>query len=113
MDCCKDKKNIEICKAYDPRPRNRDGSVSWYLYRWDDGKDGSRTLRRCRLCGRLYLVQAYHLNKFSCRRNSLFEDWYLVTSSAQADHWNKSYTGIQLEHRERPTFQLVLEEEKE
>ncbi len=107
MNCCKQPENIELLREYDPRPANRDGSISWYLYRWDDGKDGCRSLRQCRSCGRFYLVQAYHLNKFSPLKDRLFEDWYPVTDPRQADHWNRHYTGIQLEHRCQPAFQTV------
>ena len=45
-------------KEYDPMPKNPDGSIRWFLYRWDDGKNRDRHLARCRECGSLYLVQA-------------------------------------------------------
>ena len=49
-------------------PKNPDGSIRCFLYRWDDGKNGTRHLARCRECGSLYLVQAYHIHKFSNNR---------------------------------------------
>jgi len=104
MRCCEKEENVERLRDYDPRPRNPDGSIRWYLYRWDDGKDGCRHLARCRRCGALYLVQAYRLNKFSDQWNTLFEDWYFVEGVEQAEEWNLLYTGPQLERRETPVF---------
>ena len=95
-------------KTYDPRPRNKDGSIRWYLYRWDDGKDGSRRLMRCLRCGRLYLVQAYRLHRFSAYGDTVFEDWYAVESERQADHWNRTYTGPELERRFKPALHKTL-----
>ena len=46
MKCCEEKENIEIIKEYDPQPNNKDGSIRWFLYRWDDGKKGVRRLVR-------------------------------------------------------------------
>ncbi|MBQ7999800.1 MAG: hypothetical protein IJ298_01115 [Ruminococcus sp.] len=94
-------------KEYDPMPKNPDGSIRWFLYRWDDGKNGVRRLARCRICGALYLVQAYHLHKFSAQKNILFEDYYLVKDEQQADYLNRTYTGIQLEHTLVPAFQIL------
>ena len=88
-------------------PKNPDGSIRWFLYRWDDGKNGMRRLIRCRDCGALYLAQAYHLHKFSEAKDSLFEDYYPVRDEREADHLNKSYTGIQLEHAMQPAFKLI------
>lgn len=65
MKYCEEKEKIESIKEYDPQPKNKDGSIRWLLYRWNDGKKGVRRLVRCRQCGSLYLVQAYHMNKFS------------------------------------------------
>ena len=87
-------------------PKNQDGSIRWFLFRWDDGKDGVRRLVRCRTCGALYLVQAYHLHKFSPLREIQFEDYYSVKDEREADYINRTYTGIQLEHRMKPEFQL-------
>ena len=56
--------HFSVIRQYDPRPKNQDGSVRWFLYRWDDGKSGMRKLVRCRHCGSLFLVQAYRVNKF-------------------------------------------------
>ena len=33
--CCRNKSNIDCIKEYDPRPKNKDGSIRWFLYRWD------------------------------------------------------------------------------
>ena len=104
MRCCEKSENIVLIKNYDPQPKNKDGSIRWYLYRWDDGKNGSRRLVKCQCCGTWYLVQAYHLHKFSARKQTLFEDWYSVANEKQADYWNMTYTGIQLEHRMKPAF---------
>ncbi|MBQ3065236.1 MAG: hypothetical protein IJC98_03265 [Clostridia bacterium] len=54
-----------------------------------------------------YLVQAYHLHKFSEQKDTLFEDYYAVKDEKQADHFNRTYTGMQLEHIQTPVFQLV------
>ena len=105
MNCCK-KEVFEIIKEYDPMPQNSDGSIRWFLYRWDDGKNGVRRLVRCRKCGSLYLVQAYHLHKFSEQKNTLFEDYYLVRDQREADYLNRTYTGIQLEHSMISAFKL-------
>lgn len=104
MDCCKQKENVKIIKEYDPQPKNKNGSIRWFLYRWDDGKSGVRRLVCCEGCGALYLVQAYHLHKFSEYKDTLFEDWYLVESEKQADDLNRNYTGIQLEHKLTPVL---------
>ena len=99
-------KQFEIIKEYDPMSNNPDGSIRWFLYRWDDGKNGVRRLVRCRSCGTLYLVQAYHLNKFSEQKHTLFEDYYIVKDEREADYLNRTYTGIQLEHKLTPTVQF-------
>lgn len=106
MNCCK-KENLTVIKEYDPMPKNPDGSIRWFLYRWDDGKKGVRRLVRCRVCGELYLIQAYHLNKFSEQNDALFEDYYVVKNEQQADYFNKTYTGIQLEHTLTHAFQII------
>ena len=103
MNCCA-KENFEVIKEYDPTPKNPDGSIRWFLYRWDDGKNGVRRLVRCQECGALYLVQAYHLHKFSEQKDTLFEDCYSVKDEYQADYLNRTYTGIQLEHMMNPVF---------
>lgn len=105
MDCCK-KEDFEIIKEYDPMPKNRDGSIRWFLFRWDDGKDGVRRLVRCRTCGALYLVQSYHLHIFSELREVLFEDCYAVKDERAADFMNRTYTGVQLEQTRKPDFQF-------
>ena len=79
-------------------------SIRWFLYRWDDGKNGIRRLVRCQKCGALYLVQAYHLHKFSEQNDTLFEDYYIVKDEREADYLNRTYTGIQLEHQLNPIF---------
>ena len=107
MNCC-DLGSVEIIKEYDPKPKNPDGSIRWFLYRWDDGKDGIRKLVRCRDCGKYYLIQSYHLNKFSDKRNVLFEDWYEVRDECQADNFNSMYTGIQLEREIDPAFHFEI-----
>ena len=112
MKCCEEKENIEIIKEYDPQPKNKNGSIRWFLYRWDDGKNGIRRLVQCRQCGSLYLVQAYHLNKFSERKDTLFEDYYSVESIHQADYLNRTCTGLQLEHTLTPTFGYQVNKEK-
>ena len=33
-ECCKN--TSELIKKYDPKPKNDDGSIKWFLYRWDD-----------------------------------------------------------------------------
>ena len=106
MNCCK-KENFEAIKEYDPTPKNPDGSIRWFLYRWDDGKNGVRRLVRCRVCGSLYLVQVYHLHKFSEQKDVLFEGYYLVKDEREADDLNRTYTGIQLEHTMKPAFQIA------
>ena len=112
MKRCEEKENIEIIKEYDPQPKNRNGSIRWFLYRWDDGKNGIRRLVQCRQCGLLYLEQAYHLNKFSEYKDTLFEDYYSVESIHQADHLNRTCTGLQLEHTLTPAFSHQVNKEK-
>ena len=112
MKCCEEKGNIENIKEYDPQPKNKDGSIRWFLYRWDDGKKGVRRLVRCRQCGSLYLVQAYHLNKFSEYKDTLFEDYYSVESIHQADYINRTCTGLQLEHTRTPKFSYQVNKGK-
>ena len=112
MKCCKENENIEIVKEYDPQPKNKDGSIRWFLYRWDDGKIGVRRLVRCRQCSSLYLVQAYQLNKFSKQKGMLFEDYYAVESIQQADYLNRTCTGLQLEHTLASTFSYQVNTER-
>lgn len=100
--CCKN--NCELIKEYDPKPKNSDGSIKWFLYRWDDGKNGYRKLVRCEKCGSFYLVQCYKLNKFSDNSDIQYEDWYPVDDEAQADLLNRKYTGIELEHRMKEVY---------
>ena len=104
MDCCFQKDQIEIVKEYDPQPKNKDGSIRWFLYRWDDGKNGIRRLVRCRQCGSIYLLQEYHLHKFSRQKDALFRDYYAVKDMRQADYLNRTYTGLQLENMMKPIF---------
>lgn len=106
MNCC-NKENLVTIKQFDPMPKNPDGSIRWFLYRWDDGKRGVRQLVQCRVCSTLYLVQAYHLHKFSEQKDTLFEDYYVVKDEQQADHLNRIYTGLQLEHAFTPAFQVI------
>lgn len=96
MKCCSCE-SFETIKQYDPKPKNPDGSIRWFLYRWDDGKDGFRKLVRCTRCGRYFLVQCYRLNKFTKDSGLLYQDWYAVESEHQADHLNRAYTGPELE----------------
>ncbi len=105
MNCCGNE-DFEILKEYDPMPKNPDGSIRWFLFRWDDGKNGVRRLVRNRESGTMYLVQAYHLNKFSEQKDTLFEDYYPVKDEREADHLNRIYTGIQLEHKMKPEFTI-------
>lgn len=101
-ECCKN--TSELIKKYDPKPKNDDGSIKWFLYRWDDGKSGYRSLVRCRECGSFFLVQCYKLNKFSDKADILYEDWYAVDNEAQADLLNGKYTGVQLEHKLKEVY---------
>ncbi|MBP3460278.1 MAG: hypothetical protein J6K58_13800 [Lachnospiraceae bacterium] len=117
MLCCrltteastKDKlmKNFVVIKEYDPCPRNKDGSIRWFLYRWDDGKSGVRRLVRCRHCGSFFLIQAYHLNKFSKYAAYQFEDWYPIENEKEADRVNDTYTGLQWELQHKPAVQCA------
>ena len=45
MKCCGNEE-FEIIKKYEAKPKNPDGSIRSFLYRWDDGKDGYRKLVR-------------------------------------------------------------------
>lgn len=103
---------VEMIKEYDPQPKNTNGSIRWFLYRWDDGKTGVRRLNRCRKCGALYLVQAYHLNKFSPYKDIQFEDWYWVESEEEAENANKIYTGLQWEVTHVPAMRCRNDEVK-
>lgn len=102
--CCAENDNMSLVKTYDPKPKNKDGSIRWFLFRWDDGKDGFRRLMKCSKCGAFYLVQAFHLYNSSVPDDVLFEDWYYVENEQQADLWNRKYTGIQLEQTIKPIF---------
>ena len=96
MKCCKNAE-YEIIKKYESKPKNPDGSIMWFLYRWDDGKDGYRKLVRCKNCGAHFLVQCYKLNKFSKQPDKFYEDWYPVENEICADRLNREYTGSELE----------------
>ena len=111
MKCCENRKNVQIIKRYDPKPKNSDGSIVNFLFRWDDGKDGFRELVRCNLCGKFYLVQIYKLHKFSEKRKILFEDWFPVEGEASADFVNRTHTGLQLERKMKPVFYYENKEE--
>ena len=99
--------HFSVTRQYDPRPKNQDGSVRWFLYRWDDGKSGMRKLVRCRHCGSLFLVQAYRVNKFSPSAAVWFEDWYPVKSETEADQINRTFTGPQWELRHKPVLRCA------
>lgn len=99
--------HFDLVKTYDPRPRNGDGSVRRFLYRWDDGKNGERRLVRCRHCGRFFLVQAYHLNKFSKFAEVLYEDWYPIGGEAEADWANEACTGPEWERTHEPALRCA------
>lgn len=106
MNCCSGDKLILI-KTYDPSPKNPDGSISWYLYRWDDGKNGVRKLVQCPSCGAYYLLQEYSLHKFFGEKSPIFCDYYPVKNPQQADFFNRTYTGIQLERAFNFSFQII------
>lgn len=110
--CCMNGDNIHIIKEYDPQPKNKDGAIRWFLYRWDEGKKGVRRLVKCKGCGSYYLVQEYHLHKFSPYKDVVFADWYSVGSERQADYWNRTYTGIQLEHEKMPVWKIQTGEKR-
>lgn len=103
MKCCENE-DYELVKQYDPKPKNPDGSVRWFLYRWDDGKDGYRTLVKCKCCGAYFLVQSYKLRKFTDNHGEVYEDWYAVESEAAADSLNRRYTGSELERKYKPVY---------
>lgn len=96
-----------LLKEYDPQPKNADGSIRRFLYRWDDGKNGVRRLVQCKHCGSYFLIQAYHLHKFSKYANVLYEDWYSIGSVEEADRANESYTGLQWELKHKPAFKCA------
>ena len=96
MKCCENEE-FELIKKYDPKPKNPDGSIRWFLYRWDDGKNGYRKLVRCKHCGQYFLVQCYRLNQFAETSRNWHKDWYAVENELQADFLNHTYTGPQLE----------------
>lgn len=102
--------NFEVVKEYDPQPKNKDGSVRWFLYRWDDGKNGVRRLARCKHCGSFFLIQAYHLHKFSEYANVQFEAWYSIGSESEADYANATYTGLQWELEHKPVIRCADDE---
>lgn len=95
-------KNYTVIKEYDPQPKNEDGSTRWFLYRWDDGKSGVRRLIKCKKCGCFFLIQDYHLHKFSKNANVQYEDWYPIEGEIEADYANTKYTGLQWELRHKP-----------
>ena len=78
MICC-EKEDFDFIKKYEPKPKNPDGSTRWFLFRWDDGKDGYRKLVKCAHCGKCFLVQCYKLSKFADSEGKIHEDWYEVT----------------------------------
>ena len=105
MKCC-EREDFQLIKKYEPKPKNPDGSIYSFLYRWDDGKDGYRKLVKCKNCGTYFLVQCYTLNKFADNSDKIYEDWYLVENEQEADYINRTYTGIELEHRMEPILQI-------
>ena len=100
---------FDVIKEYDPKPKNPDGSTRFYLYRWDDGKDGYRLLVRCKECGKFFLVQRYKLSKFTENPDMIYEDWYDVVSENEADRLNRSLTGPQLEKERTPVLRIAGE----
>lgn len=108
MVCCS-RSELQIIKEYDPMPKNSNGSIKFFLYRWDDGKSGKRSLVKCSVCGSFYLVQSYRLNKFLNQNDTLFEDYYFVNDEKSADFLNRNYTGCQLEKKLIPSFKKVKE----
>lgn len=101
---------VEVIKEYDPQPKNKDGSIRWFLYRWDDGKQGVRRLVKCKNCGASYLVQTYHLHKFSPYKDISYEDWYFIESEKEADISNRDYTGVQWELTHTPVIRCEDDE---
>lgn len=96
MKCCNNE-NFEEIKRYAPKPKNPDGSIRWFLFRWDDGKDGYRKLVKCKNCGAYFLVQCFKLNKFADSSGEMHEEWYAVDNEHHADRLNREYTGVELE----------------
>ncbi|MGN0350069.1 MAG: hypothetical protein ACI4ES_00330, partial [Roseburia sp.] len=95
---------FEIIKTYPAKPKNKDGSIRWYLYRWDDGKDGYRFLARCKKDNKLYLVQKYKLVKLFQKPDTIYEDWYEVENERIADKINRELTGPEMERTQKPAF---------
>ena len=81
MKCCENEE-FELIKKYEPKPKNPDGSIRSFLYRWDDGKDGYRKLVKCKSCGTHFLVQCYKLTfiQIDARGNLKCIIWALATS---------------------------------
>lgn len=103
MVCCENEA-FKVIKKYDPKPKNPDGSTRWFLYRWDDGKDGYRKLIRCINCGSCFLVQCYKLSMFADNEGKMHEDWYAVSDEKEADRLNEKYTGLQMERKFKSVY---------
>ncbi|MBQ8541638.1 MAG: hypothetical protein IJ435_09230 [Clostridia bacterium] len=101
-------KAFEIIKEYDPKPKNPDGSTRWFLFRWDDGKDGYRQLVKCKSCNAYFLVQCYRLSKFADGEGRMHRDWYAIRDEKDADVLNAKYTGMELERNFESARKEVL-----
>ena len=91
--------HLPVIRQYNPRPKNQDGSVRWFLYRWDDGKSGMRkqSVPGSGLSGEQVSISAA----------VWFEDWYPVKSETEADQINRIFTGPQWELRRKPVLRCA------
>lgn len=62
---------------------------------------------RCRFCGKVFLIQAYHLSKIADPSGTQYEDWYEIGGESEADLVNETLTGPQLELQYKPILRFA------
>ena len=64
------------------------------LHTWDDGY---RTLKRCPECDALVLYQYSEYRDYSEGNDSIYRDYFSVSSREEAVELNEKYNGFQIE----------------
>ena len=84
------RENWEVVEKYD------NDEYDHPLYTWDDGY---RILGKCKECNQLILLQRSEYHDFTNGEDSLYSDYFAVSSPEEADDLNKKYNGFDIEFK--------------
>lgn len=90
--------NYEIVKGY--------GCMAYghYLFTWDDSY---RMLAKCENCGGYILIQSSEFHSFTDIGDSLYTDWFPISSPKDADEANRKHDGFQIESEFNDRYLMI------